>query len=459
MVSVDQLALDKESIAYLKQLGVSDLDGFLALSDRRIWMGSSKFTKMKRDLIFFRDFLDGLPDTCKKDGPLSVLGLNGCTWLTLTQGGVHNISDLTKETMATMRSWNVPLLRELNDKLGLYLGGYRSGEISVVSYIEDFSGDTRDIIKMRLGGVSLEDIGRKYCLTRERVRQIIVRAFAGAPLFHEDKYRYVFEHYKFTLDVFSDIFGEPESTYWYLFSVRNKHIVQKNYTEAVLDEFVQFDIREKIKDYVDGGIYIDGVFCRKNCVSFMQYIVDTKCHDVTTVEGFEEMYDDFIREHGLSGDPNVKLNHKYCVVQLSRIPNVLNALHGDFRFYDFEKYDWERFYRILNLREFNDMEISSYLIYSRRSDLMREYDIRDEYELHNLIRKTWDMVSEHDVTVSLGKMPVIVIGNGDRARQVDEVWNNVSRKTRTAAGKVYSELYGFRADSACQFFACKSKRR
>ena len=93
--------------------------------------------------------------------------------------------------------------------------------------------------------------------------------------------------------------------------------------------------------------------------------------------------------------------------------NVLNGFSETFRRYDFGKYDWKRFCRELDLSEFDGTEVSTALVYGYRRPLMARYDIRDEYELHNLLRRVW---RGSDIDLRFRKILILVIGDGSRER-------------------------------------------
>ena len=82
--------------------------------------------------------------------------------------------------------------------------------------LEKMKERTRNIIELRLSGLKLEDIGNKYGLTRERIRQIIEKEYNKFPLINEDKYKLFYEEYDFTEEEFTKIFLEPKQTYYYL---------------------------------------------------------------------------------------------------------------------------------------------------------------------------------------------------------------------------------------------------
>ena len=86
------------------------------------------------------------------------------------------------------------------------------------------------------------------------------------------------------------------------------------------------------------------------------------------------------------------------------------------------------------------MEFSSLKLFRDNPDLMEEYDIRDEYELHNLLKKIWPETSE--LKIQFKKMPTIVIGEPDRDQQVLGLLMQYAPISNVELAKKYEEQYG-----------------
>ena len=74
----------------------------------------------------------------------------------------------------------------------------------------------REVIMGRLEGKTLNELGLHYGVSREQIRQNMQRGLRNRPRLREDQYRYIYEHYDFSLDDFMLSFDEPKSTYYYL---------------------------------------------------------------------------------------------------------------------------------------------------------------------------------------------------------------------------------------------------
>ncbi len=102
---------------------------------------------------------------------------------------------------------------------------------SIKNFI-NYNNEEINILKERLNGDTLQQIGDRRNLTRERIRQKITKIFQLIGDLKEDQYQTVFEKYDMSLDDFKTLYHEDESTYYYL---NNK------YTRGNLPVFKIFD--------------------------------------------------------------------------------------------------------------------------------------------------------------------------------------------------------------------------
>ena len=101
------------------------------------------------------------------------------------------------------------------------------------------------------------------------------------------------------------------------------------------------------------------------------------------------------------------------------------------------------------------MELSTLKLFRDYPELMAEYDIRDEYELHNLLRKIWPKEQEGDGRVRFKKMPTVEIGTPDRERQVMDLLMQYAPISNIELAQRYEEAYGIKSGSAlANHFPC-----
>ena len=73
-----------------------------------------------------------------------------------------------------------------------------------------------DIVIKKLSGMTLEQIGQEYGLTRERIRQIFTKELNKIKDIDEDRFADIFQKYNFDEDLFCNYFNENKQTYYYL---------------------------------------------------------------------------------------------------------------------------------------------------------------------------------------------------------------------------------------------------
>lgn len=326
---------------------------------------------------------------------------------------------------------------------------------SIVDYVHSNVEDKRkrQILLDRLNGDTLEQIGGRNDITRERVRQICVNFFRtvhqNGQHLKEDKYRYIVSKYEISREIFTLAFDESVSTYVYLdaavpldVTVSSKKIPVQ---DALHDEKIPVHMRRQLemaiyRDYIT----IDGQRIRKNRQLMVNYYVKTYCRELTKFDDFEAGYTSFLSELGLSDNDKLQINGSSCENHLSICMYVLWNQWRRFRYYDIQSRDYGDFLETINLMQYNGMEITTLKLFRDNPELMDEYDIHDEYELHNLLKKIWN---ESDGQVNFTKMPTIEIGVVDRDKQVLSLLLRYTPVSTKRLSELYEEEYGVKAQT------------
>lgn len=99
------------------------------------------------------------------------------------------------------------------------------------------------------------------------------------------------------------------------------------------------------------------------------------------------------------------------------------------------------------------LAISAFLkLFRDYPELMEEYDIRDEYKLHNLLKKIWP---QEDGRVRFERMPTIEIGAPDRDRQVMDLMLQYAPISNTELPQRYEKAYGAKSATVLgSYFTC-----
>ena len=327
---------------------------------------------------------------------------------------------------------------------------------TIVEYAQSFSDNQkRATLLARLHGETLEQIGEHLQISRERVRQKINTMLSRRPKLREDCYLPLFERYEFSYEEFHLAFDEPPEVYNYLIIVRSSKNNQRMPLDAILADT---SIPESFRRKAERAIYrqyvtVNGMHIKKEPSSLSQYVVQTYCQELTTMEEFFQWYHLLLETIGASDDPSLAIDLRSYENKLSQNDFVLWNWGHRFRYYPIIQYDYGNLLEALALDQYENIEFSSLKLFRDNSELMEEYDIRDEYELHNLLKKILSTASESKIHFK--KMPIIVIGTPNRDQQVIDLLMQCAPITNVELAKKYEELYGVRWNTAmANYFTC-----
>jgi DNA-directed RNA polymerase, alpha subunit/40 kD subunit len=302
----------------------------------------------------------------------------------------------------------------------------------------------KELFLGRLHGVTLEELGEKYGLTRERVRQIVAKIIKMKPKLKEDYYKEVFTKYDMSKEEFCFGFDEVETTYNYLMITYTKG---SNNLEDLIDD-IEFPIHfrksaEKIvyRNYISAGD--ERIKC--NRPELVNYVVRTYCREDTDFESFIEFYNMFIEDYNLEKNEKVILNNRTYENKLPESRNVLWKQWKKFRYYKIDDRDYDELLQTLSFDQYHDIEFSAYKFYRDYPELMSCYDIHDEYELHNLLKKIFkDMNNNY---INFKRMPMIEFGNAERDNQVLDLLLKYAPVSNIDLATAYEEEYGVRTET------------
>lgn len=336
----------------------------------------------------------------------------------------------------------------LNDNELVYSpeGGITLNHLSIQEYIASLEdGQIKEILIDRLNGNTLEEIGDRFSLTRERVRQLTKKSLDKMPVLKEDYYKQVYSEYDFGEEDFRISFGENKCVYTYLqlkyFSYNKK---RKPIKELLEDTSYSIYIRkcaEKAvyKDYITVGFGR----VKKTRPDISDYIIKTFCAEETSMDEFVDLYNMFLEDYDLDNDEKLLINKRTYGNRLSESNIVLWILGGKFRYYDISSRDYTELLDVLNLEQYINVEYSTYKFFKSYPELMDAYDIRNEYELHNLLKK---ILSEAQKTnIRFGKMPMIEFGQANRDEIVREFLFRYAPISVEEFAEKYEEEYGIKA--------------
>ena len=293
----------------------------------------------------------------------------------------------------------------------------------------------KDILLSKFNGETLEAIGQRQGLSRERVRQLIAKSF-GDTVFYEDRYRYVYTTYLIDREVGVLLWGT--SSFHYL-DTRYKHGAV-DLECALEDEKISVDLRRRIEQVLHRNyLRVGEKLIPRRRPEVMDYVIQICCRERISYDEFSLCYKQFCDQHGLSGD-KFALDTGSVKNRLALKQDVLYGFHGYFRYYPIEQYDFSELLDTLNLAQYKDVSYSALYFFRLFPELMQQYDIRDEYELHNLLRKLLGMPNAYDLEFS--KMPRLNFGEPNVDEQVLELLIEKAPVAQDELAATYEQRYG-----------------
>lgn len=296
------------------------------------------------------------------------------------------------------------------------------------------------ILKLRLSGMTLEEVAQLTGVTRERVRQILKKIFSKLPPVREGYFAFYKQKYVgLTDDDFQHIFHLTEETRHFISLYFDEQRVKEKDVDAeqrlqalhsvMHDQTLDAAIRERASarlKAIDPYFLIDGKHVMKNRQSLIRFAIKKYCQDAKSSDELVEDYLRLLDSLSVSREnPRFSMDVRY-VERYFQEMTVLVSLRRHARYYDILSMDYQNLLDTLQLTSYSNVEISSRKFFRDFPEIMEQYDIRDEYELHNLLKKLWEHGHFNDYLdeahqIIFGRMPTLKIGHADRRKQVMDI--------------------------------------
>lgn len=323
--------------------------------------------------------------------------------------------------------------------------------------LDDFSrsgkgADERaaDVIRLRASGNTLEEIGRIMDITRERVRQIETKTFRkitqkGFNIFEEDRYAYLFSTYSLGNDFYLDDLNIGQRELYYLAYCYKRGI--NPISSALEDKRISVDIRKRISWYLhQEEILVDGEYLQLKRGTIEDFLLKKYCREEVSIDEFFELYETFVQEYGIT-DEKLQLIDVVRRTRASRLAashKLLWKQNQRLRYYDIEAGDYTELLAALDLAQYENIEVSTRKFMMDYPELMKRYDLRDEYEVHNLLKKIHAQTENESLI--FGRMPNLQFGTFDRDMAVKEMLFAVAPISLDDFAEVLSSAYGARVN-------------
>ena len=307
------------------------------------------------------------------------------------------------------------------------------------------------ILQMRASGSTLEEVGQIEGATRERIRQIEKKSIdrvtrSATMLFAEDQYAYMFSTYALDKEFYFDYLGETKRI-WYYLNIRYTR-GKADTNDALHDKKIPADARRAVDKYIHKGcVEIDGIYIPLQRGEIEDFVVEKYCKDEVTLDEFFELYDQFLLENDLT-DEKLQVTDSMRMTRSNRLSESNRLLwkqNQRLRFYDIEGGDYTELYETINLGQYKNIELSSRKFLVDYPELMARYDLRDEYEVHNLLKKIHAESENPDLV--FGRMPNLQFGTFDRDAAVKEILFALAPVSQDDLAEMISLEYGVRAET------------
>ncbi|QOJ76948.1 hypothetical protein MVF7_00140 [Staphylococcus aureus] len=288
---------------------------------------------------------------------------------------------------------------------------------SILSYVaENYNENTLEMMKLRLDGKTLEEVGNVTGVTRERVRQVVKKVTSSTnQTFKEDENAYWFCNYDIDKKQYQWMF--KDNLYYYLSNRYEKG--SKSWENILNDDNASKQLKMMVRNkLLKGKIEIGNKIISKTRISIIDYVLEEFGKDVLHIDDISEIINLFLDELGLDKE-EFEIDIRYLENRLSDTSNAVSRGKKYYRYYDYDVYDWDLFYEEIDFDEWKNLEISTEILFKYHPLLMENYNIKHENELHNIIRRTSE--NRRYLNIELSRMPNISIGNVDREQQVKDL--------------------------------------
>lgn len=324
--------------------------------------------------------------------------------------------------------------------------------------IENDSSNRNLIIFLeRLNGSTLEDIGNNYGLTRERVRQICEKTITklkakyvqetGEQYFDEDYFTYLFSEYVIDRSVWNKTLSTPAHVYNYLDQAygrikgKGKKDINKIYEDRNISESIKLRFRLQEES---AKIVIDGQIIGKNRSEVEDYVISQIATSDIRFDDYVVAYNKYLKDHFVPYDESIYYTDSVLRTRENKLSvsrYVLWKQGKKFRYYDIDSRNYDELIELIDLPKYHNIRISTQKLMDENADLMEQYDIRDCYELHNLLNK---IVNKNSCdNIDFRRMPHIQFGTFDPFATYEEIITCLTPITETEFLDYVYQEYGF----------------
>ena len=260
----------------------------------------------------------------------------------------------------------------------------------------------KDFFIERINGNTLQEIGIKYGLTKERVRQKLQKIEKNLPELRElEKYSTLFQEYNITKEVFVNIFDKDERIYNLMSCLYPKG--EKN----IIDEILNGEYPQTSKDYILNAMNKVKIgeevkiATRENAlIEVMKENKDLQKY--ISKEDLVIQYSEYVKDY-----PKLMIVNERSLFNIAdKDKNIIKSIFKGYRIYEanLSKEIIEKLKNIILVLPPGNYSMD--YIFNNNKEFMEEINIMDGSELHNLFLR-------HEILVEnmvLGRNPQFSLG-------------------------------------------------
>ena len=322
--------------------------------------------------------------------------------------------------------------------------GVKLHKLTLMEYAEKIEIDTkREIFKARLFGKTLEEIGIENNITRERARQIFSKLLKETPSVKEDRYKRIYEKYDFSKEEFIDYLECEDYEYNYLKLKYKKGNIIPSLDELVTENVITDEKKNEIlsrSTIIDNGVRID-----KDRRAIFSYVAKN-------IDGYfkpEELlftYQEFLISHGIDDEKLINVDERYITGRAPEL-NIINSYRLGFRYFEIDEDFFNELIAKIDLKAYKNTVITTKIFFSAYQEFLNEQDIRNEYELHNILKIGFSKYGYNDLDITFLRMPLLQFGEIDKYSLVsDNIYQLSPVSVNEFIGYMSAE-YGFKENS------------
>lgn len=268
--------------------------------------------------------------------------------------------------------------------------------------------ESEEILLSRFSGKTLQEVADEFGKTRERIRQIVRDRMVNITMIYEEAFVKEYNKFPWHDEVFMKLFNLDNISFNIV-----KYLGKK---PEGINVFPKQYVKQLIEEEIIKGVSIEEIKGSLPLIFPPQIeIYGVKKDKLNKREFLEYVIEHFVPDKGLHKSKIVKLANKVALennleyhfdVFIDIVTNTVQGLQNT-RYYDYLRIDEKALNKFKDILYSVDSVYSCTYFYLKHLDFMKEYDIRDGYELHFILRKYFLKSEEFLNLIEFNRQPMI----------------------------------------------------